>query len=84
VPKKGVPDLILCGMLGQTQMFMEILGDGSEMESCRKLVAEFNLGDKVRFHGSNPNAYARDLIGACDIFEQPRRFGDMEGFPVTI
>jgi colanic acid/amylovoran biosynthesis glycosyltransferase len=90
VPKKGVPDLIrVFSWIARVndRVILEILGDGVEMEVCRELVEKLDIGPKVRFHGSKPHVFVRELLASCDIFVLNSReddAGDMEGVPVSL
>lgn len=55
------------------------VGEGKDMNNCKKEVENLGLSDKVVFLGAktNPYAYMRD----CDIYMQPSRH---EGFCITL
>lgn len=55
VGKKGVPDLIHVFReleLKYSNIKLHLAGDGDELESCKKLVAEYGIEEKVTFYGA--------------------------------
>ncbi len=88
--KKGVPDLIkVFSQIANkfNNVFLEILGEGVEMDCCRKLTEDLHLNNRIIFHGSQSQTYVRDLMNGVDIFVLNSREddnGDMEGLPVSI
>lgn len=90
VAKKGVPDLIaafagLCGRYDNLEL--RIIGDGPEMQTCRDLVDQLDLGDKIVLLGSKPHAVVNEYMKDADIYVLNSRTddkGDMEGLPNSI
>lgn len=88
--KKGVPDLIkVFHNLTKSHSGIELhlVGDGKEMEECRALVKDFNLGELVKFYGAISHKQVKKIMSTADIFVLNSRVdenGDMEGTPVSL
>jgi glycosyltransferase involved in cell wall biosynthesis len=80
IPVKGA-DVFLRAVARLTELpvTISIIGDGSEKERLEELAREAGLSDRVRFHGTVPEA-AR-YISAFDVFVLSSR---SEGIPVTL
>ena len=80
--EKGQREAIhaLCELVGKgLDVKWYFVGEGNDMESCRSLVKELGLKDRIVFLGcqTNPYGYMRD----CDVYVQPSRH---EGFCITL
>jgi colanic acid/amylovoran biosynthesis glycosyltransferase len=90
VGKKGVPDLIrVFHELSDSYSNLELnlIGDGSEINKCKQLVREFGLTDRVHFFGAVTHDEVKNQMQDADIFVLNSRIGedgDMEGTPVTL
>ncbi len=90
VGKKGVPDLIKVFnnlTTSYSNLELNLIGDGEEMEKSRKLVGEFGLEDQVHFYGAVSHDEVKRQMEKADIFVLNSRVaedGDMEGTPVTM
>lgn len=88
--KKGVPDLIsVFSKLREKHQNIELhlIGEGSEMAQCRKLVTGSNIEDHVRFYGALSHEEVRCKMSEADIFVLNSRTdeeGDMEGTPTSL
>jgi colanic acid/amylovoran biosynthesis glycosyltransferase len=89
-PKKGVPDLIkVFQNLHQKykNIHLNLIGDGEELEACKRLVGELNIAEHVTFLGAVPHDTVKQQMESADIFVLNSRIapdGDMEGTPVTL
>lgn len=66
---------------------LEMVGDGRELASCRRLAAELGVADRVVFHGAQAHGFVRDLLGRADIALQhfmTAPDGDTEGMPSSV
>jgi colanic acid/amylovoran biosynthesis glycosyltransferase len=90
VGKKGVPDLIrVYSKLYQLNknLHLTVVGDGPELDICKKLAVELEVDEAISFYGSQPHSMVKKLLNEADIFILNSRTaddGDMEGTPVTI
>jgi colanic acid/amylovoran biosynthesis glycosyltransferase len=90
VGKKGVPDLIkVFSELNKKygNLDLHIIGDGNELDQCKKLVDELGIQGTVTFYGAVSHDIVKTLLNEADIFVLNSRIdenGDMEGTPVTI
>jgi|SRR5690554_1834965 len=90
--KKGVLDLtkILIQIKQENRdldFTYDIIGDGEEFLSIKKLVSEHKCEAWIKMHGSVDHTMVIDKMQDCDIFILNSRVsstGDMEGFPNTI
>lgn len=79
---KGVVDLIKALIpLKKTEYLCYIIGDGPEREKLKKMVAENDLKNNVRFIGHIPHDQAIARLKTFDIFVNPSY---TEGLPSTI
>jgi glycosyltransferase involved in cell wall biosynthesis len=80
IPVKGA-DVFLRAVarLRELPVTISIIGDGSERERLEELARETGLSDRVRFHGTVPEAGR--YISAFDVFVLSSR---SEGIPVTL
>jgi glycosyltransferase involved in cell wall biosynthesis len=69
---------ILVNIKDKVNLELVFLGDGSELDSCKKLVKKYNLEDFVFFKGLVTDI--RPYIIQCDFFCMPSRF---EGLPIS-
>jgi colanic acid/amylovoran biosynthesis glycosyltransferase len=63
-----------------------IIGEGAEMETLQRLVAEFGLEGKVRLLGAQPHAVVTRLMASSHALVAPSvtgADGDMEGIPTV-
>ncbi|MFO1490454.1 MAG: glycosyltransferase family 4 protein [Kiritimatiellia bacterium] len=58
---------------------LEVFGDGPDLESLRTAAAD--LGDRVRIHGSGPQAEILDALGRAHLL---LLFSDYEGLPLVL
>ncbi|MFO1528694.1 MAG: glycosyltransferase [Kiritimatiellia bacterium] len=58
---------------------LEVFGDGPDLESLRTAAAD--LGDRVRIHGSRPQAEILDALGRAHLL---LLFSDYEGLPLVL
>ncbi|HZS92917.1 MAG TPA: glycosyltransferase family 4 protein [Chloroflexota bacterium] len=74
VKKKGLP-ILLRAMPAVLQMVPDVdllvVGDGPEGEHLREMVAQLNLGQRVRFLGALTNAEAIRWMMGCELFVLP-------------
>lgn len=90
VPKKGVPDLIrvferVVHLYPETEL--HIIGDGQDMEMCKKIAEAQSLKKAVHFYGEQPISFVKKIMAQADIFVLNSRRdqdGDMEGLPNAI
>jgi glycosyltransferase involved in cell wall biosynthesis len=72
VPTKGARDAIRAlAVAGELPAVLDIVGDGFDRATCESLVADLNLGDRVRFHGRVPRAQVEEFYRTADIFIFP-------------
>lgn len=83
--KKGCAYLIKA--MQQVDALLVIAGSGPLEASCKALVKELHLEDKVRFLGPKPHTELRRIYASADIFAAPSvtaKGGDVEGFGLVI
>lgn len=83
--KKGTAYLIRA--MQSVDALLVIAGSGPLEESCRQLVRELHLENKVRFLGPKPHTQLRTVYASADIFAAPSvttKSGDVEGFGLVI
>jgi len=90
VGKKGVSDLIrVFHQLTEKHQNIELhlAGDGERLATCKELVHELSIEDKVIFYGGVSHEKIKEMLTEADIFvlnSRKAENGDMEGTPVTI
>jgi colanic acid/amylovoran biosynthesis glycosyltransferase len=91
VEKKGHHDLIeACRLLQDRGLDFEcqIVGNGPLMKPLVKLVAQYNLNDRVRLLGGQPQSKVIQLLSSwADVFVLPcviAKDGDRDGIPVSL
>jgi len=79
VPYKGADMLIeaIAPLVLQGRLELEIVGDGPDMPTLRRLLGELGLSDKVALPGFIPHAELHERMARADIFGFPsiREFG---------
>ena len=65
----------------RNKYYLEIIGEGPDMEYCKKLVAENGLTDNVDFIGSIPNIDVYKHLANDDVFVL---MSNNEGLPISI
>lgn len=85
VARKGVDDLIRAfhEVLEKVpDAFLEIVGDGPELDSLKTLTRDLGVTDKIRFYGSQTGSSLYDRYASCDVFVMPSKTMqiDAEGF----
>ncbi len=78
---KRIPDIIqLLALLDkESGVHLLMVGDGTELNTCRKLVSQLNLDDRVTFVGSSKEAWK--WLAAADINLQ---LSEYESFGLTL
>ena len=87
--KKGIIDTInAVDRLPHTfRICLDIVGSGELEEQAKNLVEKLGLTDKIKFHGSLPNATVKKLLSESNAYILPSKVaddGDMEGVPVAL
>ncbi len=83
--KKGCAYLIEA--MQHVDALLVIAGSGPLEASCKSLVGELHLEEKVRFLGPKPHTELRRIYASADIFAAPSvtaKGGDVEGFGLVI
>ena len=83
--KKGTAYLIRA--MQSVDALLVIAGSGPLEASCKALVKELHLEDKVRFLGPKPHTQLRAVYASADVFAAPSvttKSGDVEGFGLVI
>lgn len=57
--------------LKNKDFILDIIGDGEEKKNLKKLVREFNLCDKIKFHGFQPRETTHKFYQSASIFCLP-------------
>lgn len=91
VPKKA-PLLTLDAFHQASKIYpnlhLDYVGSGPLLENARQFVQDYNLGEKVTFHGGQPHQFVQQLMRQANIFLQhsvtDSITGDEEGMPVGI
>ena len=60
---------------------LQIIGDGSEMSSLKKIASDLNLLDHLKFHGAKYGNEKFKLLSQTNVFVHTSR---MEGFPASV
>jgi glycosyltransferase involved in cell wall biosynthesis len=70
---KGVRDAVraLARVESRTPVRLTVIGDGEDLEACRREAGELCLGDRVRFLGWRPKADVQAHLAAADVFLFP-------------
>jgi glycosyltransferase involved in cell wall biosynthesis len=66
---------------------LELVGSGPLEPEIRSLVLRAGLGDRVTFHGDQPEDAVREMVAASDVLVQPSvraADGDMDGIPCAL
>jgi colanic acid/amylovoran biosynthesis glycosyltransferase len=90
IPKKGLDVGLRAfkAVCGEHRVTLEIVGDGPMNRSCRRLVRELGIGDKVRFWGSVRHGQFMRICSEAQLLLAPsrtdRRTGDTEGGAPTV
>lgn len=66
---------------------VDLVGSGPLEPAIRALVRDAGLGDRVTFHGDQPEGEVRRMVAASDVLVQPSvraPDGDMDGIPNTL
>ncbi|MDA4126129.1 MAG: glycosyltransferase [Thaumarchaeota archaeon] len=85
VLRKGV-DLLLKAFkslqVDMPDIEFDIVGDGPEMPTLKRLAADLSLGGRVKFHGALVGSELYDRFAMADVLVLPARStgGDVEGF----
>ncbi|MGO9959666.1 MAG: glycosyltransferase, partial [Solirubrobacteraceae bacterium] len=69
------------------RIHLSIVGDGEQRQHLEKLIADLDLGRRVRLLGSLPEGDVADLLDKADLFILPSLVassGRMEGIPVVL
>lgn len=70
--EKRVGDIISAlSIIENESVFLDIVGDGPELESLRSLVVELELDSQVRFIGAVDNDLLPELLSTYDVFIAP-------------
>jgi len=70
-----------------TDATLEVIGDGSYLTPCRKIVAEMGMTDRVIFHGPQPHGFVAEKLATSQVILQHSvraKDGNTEGLPMTI
>jgi glycosyltransferase involved in cell wall biosynthesis len=72
VRTKGVRDTIRAlDRVRDLPVSLDVVGDGDDRSACESLIAELDLGDRVRLHGRLPRARIDDFYRRADVFVFP-------------
>ena len=72
VRTKGARDAIQAmAQLSDLNATLDIVGDGPDRGECERLTSEFQLGDRVVFHGAIPRHQVDDYYRRADVFVFP-------------
>jgi glycosyltransferase involved in cell wall biosynthesis len=73
VRTKGLRDAIraLAQLTSTTPVVLDVVGEGFDRAVCEGLVAEFGLGDVVRFQGWQPRENVAEFYRQADVFVFP-------------
>jgi glycosyltransferase involved in cell wall biosynthesis len=89
--EKKRPDITVEAFCRNAQRFdnitLDMLGDGPMLEPCKKIVADFGMTEKVKFHGARPHDFVRQMLGTSEVFLQHSvraKNGNTEGLPTAI
>lgn len=75
IARKGVDHLIdALATLSANNWRLDLIGDGIERTRLESLVNSRGLGNRVSFHGNQPNEYALDMIRQADALILPSRW----------
>jgi len=83
VRRKGVDDLLRAmQIIRASNVSLEIVGDGPELESLKSLCSELRLLEKVKFFGTLSGAALYQRYAGCSVFAMPSKTekSDAEGF----
>ena len=91
IPKKA-PLLTLDAFRQASKIYsslhLDYVGSGPLLETARHFVQDYNLGEKVTFHGGQTHGFVQQLMRQANIFLQhsvtDSITGDEEGMPVSI
>lgn len=65
----------------RNRYYLEIIGEGPDMEYCKKIVAEYGMSNTVVFVGSIPNIDVYKYLANDDVFVL---MSNNEGLPISI
>lgn len=77
-PEKGIVEF-LEQLPESLDLHITIVGDGSALEACRRVVAGRGLGDRVAFTGRLPHAGVRQHIARAHVLVLPSRVPEASG-----
>ncbi|MEL6641021.1 MAG: glycosyltransferase [Pseudomonadota bacterium] len=89
--EKKRPDITVRAFCENAQNFdgitLDIVGDGPMLEQCKTIVQNYEMNDRIVFHGARPHDFVRDILGRSEVFLQhsvraPN--GNTEGLPTAI
>lgn len=70
-----------------TGVSLDVIGDGPMREQCESIVREFDMMDRVLFHGARPHTFVREMLATSEVFLQHSvraKNGNTEGLPTAI
>ncbi len=72
VRTKGLRDTLRAlGDLGDLDVHLDVVGDGTDLAACRDLAHDLGLDGRVTFHGRVPRAEVDRFYAAADVFVFP-------------
>ncbi len=71
IERKGIQHLLRALKVMQYPVHLSIVGEGNYQQQLIELAAEYEVADKVTFHGYCPRERLVDLYSASDIFVLP-------------
>lgn len=69
-------------LLQDSNIFLDVVGDGPDLPFFIEMAKELNITSQVRFHGKCTHNQVLDLMKQCDLFCYPTRAS--EGFPKVV
>lgn len=69
-------------LLRDSNIFLDVVGDGPDLPFFIEMAKQFNITSQVRFHGKCTHSQVLDLMKQCNLFCYPTRAS--EGFPKVV
>lgn len=73
VRTKGVRDLIrsVAKLPNRQEVHVDVVGEGDDLQACRKEAQELSVSDAIQFHGRQPRSRVDDFYRSADLFVFP-------------
>ena len=73
IRSKGLRDAIraIAKLKDINGLALDVVGDGEDLDACRKEAHEFGVGDRVIFHGRRPRSEVDEFYARADAFVFP-------------